>query len=296
MIKFQDELKDLYRLVLNKPGKGNGDFAKRIRYRHDKFWESPDAEIVRNTIMSSNDPIEQWKNAENWQRRLSNKYNAKEFAKLHGVKVADLYWKGRNLDEINFKDLPQHFVIRPTIGHGCNLVYLFSNSINLLDNQKYSTDNILSTMKAALDDNPNLEFIIEELLKSEQGEYTILNDYKFYMFNGTIGAIQVVDRITYGKSISCFYDENWNEIERIFNYKPLRETSHPAPKCLEEMIESVKVLSKAYEIFARIDLYATDKGAVFGEFTPTPYKGSYFTRQADKTFTKLWDKYCTDRI
>jgi hypothetical protein len=52
------------------------------------------------------------------------------------------------------------------------------------------------------------------------------------------------------------------------NY-PLGEVQRP-PKCLSEMIEYARRLSKAYEIFCRIDFYATDKGAVFGEFTPTP--------------------------
>jgi hypothetical protein len=43
------------------------------------------------------------------------------------------------------------------------------------------------------------------------------------------------------------------------------------------MTEAAVRFSKAYEIFCRVDFYATDKGAVFGEFTPIPAVGKGFT-------------------
>ncbi len=56
------------------------DFSKRIKNRHSEFWSLPDAEKIRNTNMSVNDPLGKWKDVINWQRKLSNKYNAREFA------------------------------------------------------------------------------------------------------------------------------------------------------------------------------------------------------------------------
>ena len=78
------------------------------------------------------------------------------------------------------------------------------------------------------------------------------------------------------------------------NY-PLGEVQQP-PKCLSEMIECARRLSKAYEIFCRIDFYATDKGAVFGEFTPTPAVGNGFTPNGDKLLADYWDRYCKGSI
>jgi hypothetical protein len=58
------------------------------------------------------------------------------------------------------------------------------------------------------------------------------------------------------------------------------------PKCFDYMREHAKVLSRAYKIFATFDFYATPKGAVFGEFTPTPFMGGYFRPTAQRLFVK----------
>jgi hypothetical protein len=296
-LPLQRKLRDIYYSLLNKRNIGHGEFAQRIRHRYKTFWETRDAEIVRNTIMDSSDPIIKWKDVENWQRKLSNKYNAKEFAKLNSCKVAETFWRGRDVDKINFDKLPKQYVIKPTIGHSCDLVFLFDHSINLLDNRKYPYEVLIETLKTALEKNSNLEFIIEEFLKTEQGEFKIPIDYKFYMFNGIIATIHVVERFSYQKKISGFYDEGWNEMEHLFSFKGklLKGRFHQPPK-FHEMIEYAKRLSKAYEIFVRIDLYATDKGTVFGEFTPTPSKGNYFTSHADKMLLKYWEKFCKGKI
>ena len=247
--------------------------------------------------MNSSDPIAKWKNAENWQRKLANKYNAKEFAKLHDCKVPETFWRGRDVNAINFLNLPKQYVIKPTTGHSCNLIFLFDNSINLLDKRRYSHEEILEILKTALEKNPHIEFIIEEFLKTEQGEYKIPIDYKFYMFDGMIAAIQVVERFSYTEMFSGFYDECWNEMKHLFRLKnkPL-QVKFPQPSGLHEMIAYAKRLSKAYEIFVRVDLYATDKGTVFGEFTPTPSKGNYFTSEADKMLLAYWERFCKGKI
>jgi hypothetical protein len=66
--------------------KQNNSFSERIKRRHEVFWQDQNAEAVRNTIMHAHDPIEKWKDVTNWQRKLSNKYNSREFAVKHGCK------------------------------------------------------------------------------------------------------------------------------------------------------------------------------------------------------------------
>lgn len=91
------------------------------------------------------------------------------------------------------------------------------------------------------------------------------------------------------------YDENWNLIPDIGNDFQKCPYQDP-PICLDEMIAHAKQLSRAYEIYVRVDFYATDKGAIFGEFSPTPSRGKYFTKQTDELFIKYWDKYCKGMI
>jgi hypothetical protein len=275
--------------------RGYGEFSQRIRHRHKVFWSTPEAEIIRNTVMSACDPIEKWKDVEHWQRKLSNKHNAREFAKMHGCSVPNLYWKGRNLDKLDFSRLPPQYVIRPTIGHSCGMVFLMKNSLNLMDKQIYSEEALRGVMKEALKQNSYQEFLIEEFLRTEEGEYKIPKDYKFYMFNGQIARIEIINRLGPSEGYTSYYNEDWEQMENI-GVKYLKAAFQSPPACLNDLIRQAKVLSKAYEMFIRIDFYATDRGAVFGEFTPTPGLGKCFTPEADKLFADYWDKACNGML
>lgn len=154
--------------------------------------------------MDASDLLSKRKNIENWQRKLDNKYNAKEFARLNGYNVPETFWRGRDITQLNFDKLPEQYVIKPTTGHSGKLVFLFDHSINFLDKQTYSPEALLEALKTALEKNSNIEFLIEEFVKNEQGAYKIPIDYKFYMFDGTVAAIQVIERFRYQKTISGF--------------------------------------------------------------------------------------------
>lgn len=282
-------------ILVNKPEKNNQRFEYLIQKRHKKFWKARNAERVRNTMMNASDPIEKWKDVKNWQRKLSNKYNAREFALKHDCKVAKLYWKGRDYNNIDFDKLPENYVIKPTVGHSCGLVFLMKNSCNLMDKKTYSPEKIKEVMATALHENQDTVFLIEEFVRTEDGEHKIPDDYKFYMFAGQIGCIQVINRLNCSQGFTSWYDENWNSISNLTTNYSDGEVQLP-PKCLPEMIETAGRLSKSYKIFCRIDFYATDQGAVFGEFTPTPALGKNFTPLGDKLLADYWDKFCKGMI
>jgi hypothetical protein len=61
------------------------------------------------------------------------------------------------------------------------------------------------------------------------------------------------------------------------------------PDCADELISTAKLLGKSVGMFMRIDLYATTRGAVFGEFTPQPHGGKGFTEWADEWLGSLWE-------
>ena len=273
-----------------------GAFPKRIRKRYHIFWNTPGAESVRNQHLFASDDMRKWKDAALWQRKLSNKANAKEFALKLGVKVADLYWRGKVVDTIDFDALPARYVIRPTIGHSSGLVFLMTDGTNLFDKKSYTPEEIRNVLKKACAENPQLEFLFEEFLKDESGEYEIPEDYKFMCFNGEIASVGIINRLGPHQGFETYYDLDWNQLPSInFSY-PEPEIKPEKPACWDEMVKQVRLLSKAYEVFVRIDFYATDKGAVFGEFTPTPSRGRNYTPYGKKRMLEYWDKYCKDMI
>lgn len=273
----------------------SGAFPDRIRKRHKVFWSDPEAEIIRNTKMLEDATLAHWQDVPHWQRKLSNKNNARVFARAQGCQVADLYWKGRDLNELDIHSLPSQYVIRPTIGHGSKGVYIMDDGLNHFDQKRYTPDQILERLQQALDKNPDLEFLFEEFVQTEDGRYTIPNDFKFLCFNGVVASIAVIDRVSPKVGYSYFYDEQWNKMKRLHHLYPGRD--EPAkPACFDDMLEQAKTLSKAYGIFVRIDFFATSKGAVFCEFTPTPAKGRGFTGYGKKFLLKYWDLHCPGMI
>ena len=295
IIAARIKLNNFVNSVKNKWFRGDGEFSRRIKLRNTTFWNNENGKILRNTIIGVNDPIEKLKDADNWQRKLSNKYNSREFAKKHGCKVPELYWRGRDINKIPMNDLPKQFVIRPTIGHSCNHVFLINDEVNLMDRQVYSKEALLRILAAEIKKNAYLEFLIEEFLKTEQEEYKIPIDYKFFMFGEEVATILVVNRLMPPVGLNSFYDINWKRIKTINNTFP-NDSDQKPPDCLNEMIECSRKLGKAYETFVRIDFYATDKGAIFGEFTPTPGLGKNFTKYGNKLLGDYWNKVYNEKI
>jgi hypothetical protein len=275
--------------------RNSGKFPERIRKRHEIFWSDPEAENIRNTKMQEGLPLHSWQDVPHWQRKLSNKYNSRLFANSLGCQVADLYWKGRDLESIDFNALPAQYVIRPTIGHGSKGVYIMDDGLNHFDQKRYTSNQILENLKHDLEKHPLLEFLFEEFVQTEDGRHVIPNDFKFLCFNGEVASIVVIDRVSPKIGYSYFYDENWNKMKRLHHLYPGKDEPEK-PKCFDEMLTQAKRLSKAYGIFVRIDFFATSKGPVFCEFTPTPALGKGFTSYGKKLLLKYWDQYCPGTI
>jgi len=275
--------------------RNSGEFPERIRKRHNIFWSDPQSEQVRNTKTEENMPLHVWRDAPNWQRKLSNKSNARVFAQSLGCKVADLYWKGRDLRTIDFDALPAQYVIRPTTGHGSKGVYIMDEGLNHFDQKRYTPSQILENLSHDLEKHPMLEFLFEEFVQTEDGRHAIPNDFKFLCFNGVVASIVVIDRVSPKVGYSYFYDEHWNKMKRLHHLYP-GKAEPEKPQCFDQMLAQAKILSKAYGIFVRIDFFATNKGAVFCEFTPTPAMGNGFTAYGKKLLLEHWDQYCPGRI
>ena len=269
----------------------SGEFPSRIRKRYQLFWSAPDANLINLVKHSKNDPIEVWRDAPNWQRKLSNKANSREFAAKFNCKLPDLYWKGSDVDQLDFNALPAHYVIRPTLGFSAQMVFIMDNGVNLFDHKKYEPEEIRSLLKTMLTEREGLEVLVEEFLQNEAAGYGIQTDFKFYCFRGEIACFWVINREGPCSGNGTFYDEHWNKLKMVNSLYP-HKFDPVKPKCFDEMVANAKRLSIEYGIFVRIDFYATPKGAVFGEFTPTPSLGRMYTGYGKKLLKNYWNQYC----
>ena len=70
--------------------------------------------------------------------------------------------------------------------------------------------------------------------------------------------------------------------QRIMEKRDQGRTPIPRPDCWDEMVNAVRTIGRELGIYMRIDMYATNRGAVFGEFTPTPHGGNGYSDFADR--------------
>jgi glycosyltransferase involved in cell wall biosynthesis/lipopolysaccharide biosynthesis regulator YciM len=231
-----------------------------------------------------------------WQSKLSEKLAGSEWAKRLDVSTPELIWVGNDLNKIpKLATLPKQIVIKPSKGFSSNNVLCLKNGTNLLDGrewndeliqEQYGSDKFLSKAKP--------KWIVEELLKPEDWseDEIIPRDWKFYCFGGKVALIHVVLR--------SFNEEIFQTSHHYFTpdlrqLKTQVKESHSIhkdplyfPECWDEMIKQVRLLGRELNCFMRIDMYATNKGPVFGEFTPTPDGGIGYTEFADKYLATFW--------
>lgn len=268
-------------------------YSDYIEEVHQVWWGGMNESCCKNGLSYCIDNIpdqnitdDEWHCCPYWRRRLTNKLTGRAFAVRHGVPVPELYWYGKNIDEIPFDNLPSSYVIKTSFGAGAKQVLPIINGINVFNDEPYTNDMIRGFFREHMAFvHPYGYLMIEELLRPESGE-SIAKDYKVYVFDGIAHYITVVNRLT---RKSEYYTREWGKVTRQMNAKYQIGEYEPRPKYHKELIEYAERLGKACgHTHARIDFFITDKGCVFGEFTATPSGGGGFTPYANRLFGRLW--------
>ena len=207
---------------------------------------------------------------------LVDKYAVRSYVK---EKVGDSYLNELiavydRVSEVRFEDLPDQFVIKGV--HGChfNLIVQDKQKLNTM-RSKYLLTKWMNKNQyyrgglewAYKDVKPKL---IAEKYLEEMGQ-EIINDYKFFCFDGLPKFVQV-DLERGVNDYRCYYDMSWNKLpfgtERNLYY----EGEVEEPKNFETMIEVATKLAGSFP-FVRVDLYNIDGKIIFGEMTFYPADG-----------------------
>jgi hypothetical protein len=225
-----------------------------------------------------------------------DKYAVREFIKERAgeellIPLVGVYKKTK---EIDYKFLPNSFVMKATHGCGWNIIVKDKTELDWhLAREKMHEWLKLNFYK--ITGQPNYKplkgrIIIEKYIEDSIGD---LKDYKFFCFHGEPRFVQVDgDRFTEHKR--DFYDLNWNKLPVKLTYANLTQPI-AKPEKLCDMIEICRKLSRGFA-FVRVDLYFTDGRIYFGELTFTPDSGfhTFSPVQYDAIFGKLLDlnNYC----
>ena len=224
---------------------------------------------------------------------LVDKYRVKQYiTKLIGEEyVIPTLGVWKNVDDIDFKSLPEKFVLK------CNND---SGGIVICKNKKdFDEVKAKSFLKERLKNNgywygrewpyKNVKPCIIAEKYMEDSISKDLKDYKFFCFNGSMEFFDIdIDRFIEHRS--NYYDRNGNFLPFGKTYCPPDYTKKiEMPKNLDKMIELAETISHN-TVLSRIDFYEIDGQVYFGEITF--YQGSGFSPFTDEK----WDYKLGDMI
>jgi hypothetical protein len=134
--------------------------------------------------------------------------------------------------------------------------------------------------------------LVEEFVRADDGRYRLPLECKFHTFGDTVGAIQVIPRTGVDVVAERYYTAGWEPMaDRMDATCALAPLMDPPP-ALDEMLRCAIRLGRSIGTYMRIDFFSSDAGAVFNEFSSTPY--ILPTPYCDEHFGALWREKCAD--
>jgi hypothetical protein len=194
----------------------------------------------------------------------ADKYEVRNFVreKIGEKYLTKLYGVYEDVDQINFNDLPEKFVLKGTHGSAMNLVCGDKKKISWEEEKKiirnWLKTNFYYGAREWVYKDITPRIIIEEFL----GENIV--DYKLYCFNGEPKYWFVCSDRSSGVRAD-YYELKWEKAPFRWIYPPIT-TNPKKPENADEMVELARKLSKQFP-FVRVDFYEIDGKVYFGELT-----------------------------
>lgn len=202
----------------------------------------------------------------------ADKYAVRKYieSKNLGNYLNELYYVWDSVDDINWDELPDSFVLK--CNHGCayNIICPDKSKLNIEDAKK----KLKKWMKedfSLVTSEPHYRLIDRKIVCEKYLASKII-DYKFFCFNGVPKFLYISQGTMHVDLRVSFFELDGTPAPfRRLDYEPL-EGRFDLPDNFDEMVEISKVLSEDFK-FARIDLFSVDGNVYFSEITLTPASG-----------------------
>lgn len=262
------------------------------------FHKIPDIEHPRNLIekiywLQLHSDTSLW-------TKCADKYLVRDYVKECGLGefLPRLYGKWDSANDIPFDEMPANYILKTN--NGCGTCFIVRDGKVERDEVKKKLTRWLKVpygFSGAQIHYTKIKpcIIAEELLESSEADKKIsphsVIDYKVWCFNGEPDCIWVAYDRTNSHANMALYDTMWQaHPEHLVNIKSktyLPEVVIEKPKCLDEMLDIARKLSKPFKE-VRVDFYVIKNKPVIGELTFTTgygyltedyyrYMGSKFT-------------------
>jgi hypothetical protein len=191
-----------------------------------------------------------------------------------------LYHLTDDPDTIPFDELPPRFVVKPTHGSGWVRVVTDKSTLDraalIATCGDWLKRSYYKESREIVYKNVEPRILVEELI--DDGSGVTPNDYKLFVFRGSLEYIQVdADRFSGHKQL--LYTPAWKKLDVRYISDDISGDLQRPPH-LREMIEAAEILGRDWD-FIRADFYDTAHRLYFGEITLTPNEGCVRFRPQD---------------
>ena len=206
---------------------------------------------------------------------LYHVYGVKLFAQyfvqaraIKGLKLPQRLKVVNNLQESDFIEMPESFVVKSSFGSGLNEIVRDKASLDVDAVIKKFNEKITKVRNAQNRACRSNVIIFEEFIGDPK--MGVPEDYKFHCFNGVAGDFTCfiqVDSNRFGDHRQTIFYQKFQTIEMTFGGQVKHEFPPPAPLEIDGMLRICRELSRGFD-YIRIDLFNTSNGIYFGEITP----------------------------
>lgn len=233
--------------------------------------------------------------------RVVKKTDGFEFARRCGVEVPRRYVDATDIDDFDWSVLPDRVCIKPIRGAASRGVFLLQKTtdgdyIDHMTSERVTQDGVMAALRTLVDDGRvDRRLLAEELLEphpSVADVVAIPDDLKVFAFYDHPAV--VMQRRCFGsKDLSKyrfrFWDADWNDLGPV-KYADRLDPAMTPPVLRDEVIDVVRTLGRGLAVpFARIDVYETARGVVFGEITPHPGPPAGWRADLDRLLGYEWE-------
>lgn len=279
-------------------------FRSRIMERQRRWWgvngekEKPKEGVAnyhtgKECLQTRSSP---WKCCPLWQRKLKDKTLSRLFVSRLGIAVPSLLWQGTNADAIPLETLAasgKPYVVKASLGTVGENVFVMSRGRDALHKQKpVSSGAIRTHLAAALRREPAACILVERAQLDWNWigpELQLPTLFRFYMTGDQIDALCIHHPVS-----STWYDAGWRRLPFAVRHQDHAgqsvTTARPLPPldAQRKLSECARTIGRAYGASVRCDLFLTQNGPVFNEFSHSSAMGLGFTAKGQEYLARRW--------
>ena len=211
-------------------------------------------------------------------KKCADKYAVREYVRDCDLEeiLNELYGVYDSVDEINWEQLPDKFVLKWNFGCGGNVVCADKKKLDIhkavKELKRFGKIRFHLLAAEPQYDVEHKRILCERFIESEHGG--LPEDYKFYCFNGEAKFVLCcIGRGEKQKPSFYFFDRQW----QLLRYNKMGKDAPEGftiskPEGIDKLFDYAERLSKPFP-FVRADFYLEHGKAYFGELTFTPSGG-----------------------